>query len=148
MFMIGIERASHGKKITTGCIATSSFKESFEVDISFWNESQYISSWKQCIKDVGLHGKSAFITSLPDPKKANFIVWWPIYMSGENIFLRQQYLFLSEIVDFNPMEPYKFLSDRRTQSSDGHSISEWKISVADLSTSSVFISDDLHTILQ
>jgi hypothetical protein len=74
------------------------------------------------------------ITTLYDPANANFIFWWPMYRRGEDILVQNQMLLLMEIEELlDPDNPYSFISEYESSNEDGEKISEWKISVEDIS---------------
>jgi hypothetical protein len=121
-------------RVAYGCINIGTLRERFEASLEFWTLSDYRSHWQRSIQRIAdRHDKSCLITSLTEPKSANFLQWWPIYRIGERAHFQNQILFLNEIRGgFDPNDPYQFVRDRMTISADGSPISEWSVPVSSL----------------
>jgi hypothetical protein len=117
-----------------GSIQIGDFRERFEASVEFWSKSNYRSHWKKSIRRIiDMHGKSCLITSLTDPKSANFLFWWPIYRIGDFAYFQNQVLFFDQIVGpFDPNDPYPHVRDRLTVTEDGSPISEWLVPISSL----------------
>jgi hypothetical protein len=114
-------------KIHRGKIMIDDFEEVFEASLSFWTPEDYERHWKAALK-ILLEGtdKSCLITSMYDPKTANFLFWWPLYRNDQIVYIRNQILFFDKIaVDFDTTRPYQFVPDRRPNKQ----VSEWNIGV-------------------
>lgn len=71
---------------------------------------------------------STLITSMRNPGTANFIEWWPLHPSGEQITLRNQILFLDRLViPFQQDDPYRHIAEYKAHSGDGDPVSEWHV---------------------
>ena len=124
--------------VSNARITIGDFTERFEASLEFWSKNDYRCHWRTSIRRLTelseLHNKSCLITSLTDPKSANFLFWWPIYRIGDCAYFQNQVLFLDQIVGrFDPNNPYGFVSDRMTVSQVGSPISEWSVPVSSLS---------------
>lgn len=64
----------------TGKITINNYSEMFHASLSYWNKSNYIHQWKQGIQFIidGID-KSCIVTSMFDPKNANYIFLWSLY---------------------------------------------------------------------
>lgn len=116
-------------------IILGDFKENFVASGTYWCKEQYLKQWIEAIGLI-LEGRfqSCLITSMHNPSNANFINWWPMYLMGQEIIFQNQILFLAELPEpFDELNPYKYISPRRTHTEDGEVISEWHISRHDLS---------------
>jgi hypothetical protein len=124
-----------GEKASYGIIQIGKFEERFVASLNFWGKDDYYKQWKQAIKRLTdqKSQRSCLITSLTNPKTANFITWWPIYRVGNSVYFQNQILFMSKLdTPFNPDDPYKYVSPRKTITEDKVEISEWELQVSDL----------------
>ena len=125
---------SEGEQALEGQLTIDEFSEPFKSSISYWNRDEYLSQWKSGFQAI-LQGekKSAFITSMYDPTKANFIFWWVMYRNEKDVFIQNHVLFLDELDEaFDENDFIKFVPERETLSEDGEPISEWKASIIDI----------------
>jgi hypothetical protein len=66
------------------------------------------------------------MTSMTDPRNSNFLVCWPMYREGENVYIQNTIIFLDEIEgDFDPATPWSYVGPRQGIDEDGNKISEW-----------------------
>jgi hypothetical protein len=134
-FDIGFEAAGAaqpGVDIRHGLIQIGDFRERFEVSVEYWAESDYRAHWRRSVRRVADGAeRSCLITSMTDPRTANFLVWWPIYVTGDAVRFQNQLLFLDATGGrFDPQDPYGFVPDRRASAEDGSPISEWTLPVS------------------
>jgi hypothetical protein len=125
---------SEGDSVSLGSLKIGSFEEEFYASQSYWNRKQYISQWQEALERL-LKGKdkTAIITSIYDPKTANFLFWWVIYLIGNNVHVQNHVLFLEDLDErFDENEPYKFIPEREIQTEEGEQISEWIIDIEDI----------------
>ncbi|WP_193368588.1 hypothetical protein [Pelagibius marinus] len=125
---------SDGEKIALGSIKLGNFQEDFHASLSHWDQERYRSQWKEALERlVKGEDKSALVTSMYDPDKANFITWWPLYRDGDCVLVQNQLLFLAELAKpFSEAQPYKSVPRRETTTEDGEAISEWTIDLSDI----------------
>ncbi len=129
------QEIEHDSMETAGEIVLGEFRESFVASLSFWTKAQYEVHWREAlnriVKDVS---PSCLITTMYDPAVANFIFWWPMYRQGHDIIVHNQMLLLMEIEErFDPNNPYSSIPEYYSVSEDGEKISEWRISIGDIS---------------
>lgn len=76
---------------------------------------------------------TCLITSLYDPQKANFIVWWLLYNRKDEVIIRNHLLFLNTLSQsFTPDNPYPFIPQYEDESEEGDKISEWIVPIKDV----------------
>jgi hypothetical protein len=118
-----------------GEISLATYSEQFECTFEFWSREDYENHWYKCIRRVVIDRlDSCLITSLTDPRTANFLFWWPIYMTSEDsVAIRNEVLFLDQHhVHFDPDAPFSSLRPRAVTSEEGIKISEWHLPLASL----------------
>ena len=120
-------------KSRLGAITIGSYVERFVAATEYWDITRYRYHWHEAITRI-LQGsvKSALITSMYDPAVANFIYWWPMYRLGQIVQFQNHILFLNELEQFDPNDPFHFVPERITINDDGEKISEWSASIEDL----------------
>jgi hypothetical protein len=126
----------HGPIEAAGEIVLGGFRELFLASLSFWTRVQYEAHWREALnRIVTKESPSCLITTMYDPVIANFIWWWPMYREAEEILVQNHLLLLTELKErFDPNNPYRFISEYGNRSEDGEPISEWKVSIGDIST--------------
>ncbi|MEC4016972.1 hypothetical protein [Streptomyces sp. H27-D2] len=73
-------------------------------------------------------------SSITGPENSNFIFCWPLYRSGEDVYVRNSIIFLDELDGrFDPEEPENFMGARHAVNEDGDRISEWSTGLAEIS---------------
>ena len=108
--------------------------ESFEASLSYWSINLYKRQWNDAItKTVNGEKKTCLITSMYDPKQANFIVWWPIYCEGSNIYIQNSLFFFKNIKEpFDENNIYNYVPGYSIDSNSKYKVSEWKINIDSL----------------
>jgi len=126
-----VPQLSRGEKAAFGVIQIGSYWERFIASLNYWSMADYQNHWREAMERVAnSKKKSCLITSITDPKKTNFIEWWPIYRVEKVIHFQNHLLFLDQLKSpFDPRDPYKSIHQRRTIGDEGHKISEWSVSV-------------------
>jgi hypothetical protein len=122
------ERASYG------IISIEDYSERFLASLQYWTLQEYEQHWQRAIVHI-LTGaeKSCLITSMLDPKIANYIFWWPIYRNGDIIYIQNHLLLMDQIkTAFDEKNPYMCIPDRAVLSEEGQKISEWKTNISSL----------------
>jgi hypothetical protein len=123
--MYKLEFTEHGK----GLIKIDDFRESFEVDLSYWSQGQYESHWQQAIETINNGKDACFITSISNPENANFIRTWACYQNAGKLVFQEVLLFMDEMsVPFNLSEPHLNVQPYESVTEDGEQISEWATS--------------------
>ena len=113
---------------TSGKIIIGDFTETFRVPLGFWNESDYRRSWRQAFEVLNANPQSTscLMTSMTDPRSSNFLVCWPMYREGEDVYIQNAIIFLDEIEGaFDPAVPWDYVEPRHGIDEDGNKISEW-----------------------
>ncbi|UPT75519.1 MAG: hypothetical protein M0D55_07535 [Elusimicrobiota bacterium] len=110
-------------------IVIGNHREIIEVPLQYWRREQYRAQWREAIGRLQSgHASSCLITSMVDPAKANFLMWWPMWREGETVFIQNQLLFMDSIQGrFDERNPYRHIPVRATKSEDGEKVSEWSI---------------------
>lgn len=119
--------------LRVGEIIMNDYSETFQSSLSYWNEFDYINQWKNGIKYIlGGHKKSCLITSMFDPKAANYIFLWLLYLEKNIVHIQNQVLFLNDLNEsFNEERIYNYILEREIIDEDGNYISEWDVNVND-----------------
>ncbi|MFJ4951284.1 hypothetical protein [Streptomyces sp. NPDC088760] len=118
-----------------GCITVGDFEENFPMDLTYWDVGQYQTSWARSLRvlERGDDATSCLISSITDPANSNFIFCWPLYRSGEMVYVQNSIIFLEDLSeDFDPAEPWRFVEPRSTVDEEGHEISEWQTSISEI----------------
>lgn len=103
--------------------------EAFHASNSYWSRNQYFDQWRRAIQFI-LEGndKACFITSMYNPKSANFIVCWPLYREKNKIYLQNHYIELKKMnKNFDIDNIHLFIEDRVKDDET----SEWIIPLED-----------------
>ena len=118
-----------------GEIVIGNFRERFETPLDYWAIKDYESQWKEALRrTIEGNGKSCLITSMNDPQTSNFYIWWPIYREDESVFIQNHLFFLEEALEpFDFYNPYKSVRERITINEEGQEISEWMVSIDEIS---------------
>ncbi|MET7714369.1 hypothetical protein [Streptomyces sp. NPDC005407] len=122
------EGAQGASSEAVGRITVGEFAETFRMDLSFWSVSDYRRSWKRALQVLADDETaiSCLISSITDPGNSNFVFCWPLYRSGEDVYVQNSVVFLDELEGgFDPEEPWHFVGPRCTIDDEGNRISEW-----------------------
>ncbi len=110
-----------------GVIRLGAHGEAFESSLEHWPAERYLRQWQEALQRI-LDGRknSAFITSITDPRSANFIRWWVAYRVGSSICFQEHVLFLNSATEgFDESDPYRSVPKRETVGEEAERISEW-----------------------
>ncbi len=141
MFAIELQppRESSGRNSdsteATGRIVIGNFTETFRVPLGFWDVSDYRRSWRLAFEalNASSDSTSCLMTSMTDPGNSNYLVCWPMYRQGEDVYIQNAIIFLDEIEgSFAPAAPWSYVRSRHEIDEDGNRISEWKTSMDSL----------------
>ena len=117
-----------GSVEASGRIIIGDFTETFRVPLGFWSESDYRRSWRQAFEVLNAdpHSTSCLMTSMTDPRNSNFLVCWPMYRDGKDVYIQNAIIFLDEIEGpFDPAVPWSYVGPRHGIDEDGNKVSEW-----------------------
>jgi hypothetical protein len=98
-----------------GTIVIGNFTETFTAALGFWDESDYRRSWRRAFEvlEVGPGSASCLMTSVTDPRSSNFLVCWPMYREGEDVYVQHAVIFLDEVgAAFDPAAPWGCVGPR------------------------------------
>lgn len=137
MFSIHLTKSNielEGQISAVGHINIGNFDESFHSSLSYWSREQYLRQWQEGLNRlVSGESNSALVTSMHNPKDANFIFWWVFYNINEKIYIQNHVLFMDELdPEFDESNLYKSIPERETRTEDGEMISEWAINLSDI----------------
>ncbi|WP_405520383.1 hypothetical protein [Streptomyces canus] len=124
-----IEMMSEG----AGRIVVGDFTETFRAELTFWGPEQYERSWARALRrleeaDVTT---SCLVSSITDPKTANFIFCWVLYRVQDEVFVQNSLILLEELDrSFDPDTPWFSVGPREVIDEDGNRISEWCTDIA------------------
>ncbi|MFF5538371.1 hypothetical protein ACFY71_38975 [Streptomyces cinerochromogenes] len=85
------------------------------------------------VLERGDDATSCLISSITDPANSNFIFCWPLYRSGEMVYVQNSIIFPEDLAeDFDPAGPWRFVEPRSTVDEEGHEISEWQTTISEI----------------
>jgi len=125
---------SDGETVALGSIKLGEFQEGFHASLCHWDQGRYQAQWREALERL-IKGEehSALVTSMYDPRTANFIVWWPMHRDGDSVHVQNQLLFFDDLAEsFDELDPYRSVQQRETRTEEGTRISEWTISLPDI----------------
>lgn len=108
--------------------------EWFQAATGYWSVEDYQASWITALQRL-LAGApvSCLITSLTDPRDANFFETWPLYREGEEVFVQNRLLFIDQLAaPFAPDAPWESVDPRTTVDGKGRPVAEWRIALTDV----------------
>ena len=124
-----------GELAARGRISLGDFSEEFVSPVVFWTVDDYRMQWCEAAERL-LNGyeMSCFVAAMRESPLDGPLFLWPAYKEGEAVHFQYQ-LLLPELVtgSFDAMNPYAQVSERQTLSDDGEPISEWQVSIGDIS---------------
>ena len=83
--------------------------------------------------DAGPRSASCLMASMTDPRISNFVVSWPMYREGEDVYIQNAIIFLDEVGEaFDPAAPWECAGPRCGRDEDGSRASEWVTSMSSL----------------
>jgi hypothetical protein len=128
------DRLDDDAAVAIGEIRLDEHRESFQAVLGYWSVGDYESSWLAAVRrSVAGAAVSCLVTSLPDPRQAEFVTTWPVYRVGDDVYVQNQLLFLDELDQpFDPSQPWASTPARTVQDEDGRPISEWRLDLSAL----------------
>ena len=119
-------------------ITIGSYSESLMILVDYWTLDDYKRQWKEGIERLKTHDQSCLVVLVQDPKKAEVIMWWPLYKENDTIYI-QNHLLIDEYYEkdignniFTPDNCYQFIPARSLAYEDGGRPSEWKVKLDQL----------------
>jgi hypothetical protein len=117
-----------------GKITIGDFYESLIIPINFWSEEDYISQWKSALSEVlsSTETQSALIVQMFDPEDMECVISWPLYRSGDTIYIQNRIILPEHIGGPFILENLKEYIGQREASSEDEKfgpVSEWEVSV-------------------
>ena len=123
---------SEGEAALVGSLTIGDFSEQLHCSLSYWTRERYEAQWKEALSRlVNGESSSALVTSMHDPRFANFIRWWVMYRDLEIVQIQEHILFLRELdTPLDESDLYASVPDRETETEDGERVSEWVLPVS------------------
>jgi hypothetical protein len=70
---------------------------------------------------------SCLLSSITDPATSNFVLCWPLYRDGDDVYVQNSLILLEELPGrFDVARPWLHVQSRATVDEDGYRISEWR----------------------
>lgn len=120
--------------IAVGEISIGDFHEGFESTLTFWSKSDYERQWLDGIRRASEKGlDSCLMVSQYDPREANFLECWLLYIESDVCIFRNQLLLLDQLaLPFSLLDPYSSIPPYEKYTEGGEEISEWRLSTNEL----------------
>ena len=131
---IGNPQIEFGELAARGRIGLGEFSEEFVAPLVFWTVDDYRRQWNEAAERIlDGSGQSCFVAAMRESPLDGAIFLWLAYKDGEAVYIQHK-LLLPELVkgDFDMLNLYAQVGERRTLSEEGEPISEWRVSVEDI----------------
>jgi hypothetical protein len=118
----------------SGVLTLGDASEYFTASLYQWSKEDYERQWHDAVK-VLLDGKdkAALITEYLGPEISSHLVWWPMYLVGNRVFLQNHLLFYDQLPKpFSVKAAFSFLRNRRATNAEGEAISEWSVALTEV----------------
>lgn len=128
------ETLSDDPSVAIGVIQLGSHQEVFHAVLGFWSAEEYRASWIAALRRLVSGAEvSCLLTSVSNPEEAEFFTAWPLYRSGDDVYVQNQLIFVDELGhDFDPDAPWESVGPHASVDEDGNRISEWRLDRADI----------------
>ena len=129
-----VPKTDSGVKAVYGRIQIGGDHETFTSSLMRWTRANYERHWIAALRRLTNGGdRSALITSYIDPVADGFLIWWPLYRSGDVIYVQNQMLFFDRLTEsFEAGRPWDFVRKREIVNAEGFEISEWRTTIKDI----------------
>jgi hypothetical protein len=120
--------------VVSGRIKIGVFEEAFCCPITYWDGQRYVRQWRAALRRlIDGESKSALVTSVRDPKVANFLFWWVAFLDGNEIVIQNHVLFLEELtVPFDVNNLYAYVPEMAPVEPGEPPPSEWRTNVREI----------------
>jgi hypothetical protein len=118
----------------SGVLVLGDYKEHFLASLYQWKQHDYQRQWRLAIEAL-LSGrnKAALITEYVSPEFATHLVWWPMYLVANKVFIQNQLLFYDQLTEsFSEENALLFVRNRQTMTPEGNQISEWAVTLSEV----------------
>jgi hypothetical protein len=117
----------------SGLLVFGEFQEGFLASLYQWRREDYERQWRQAIATLLHRKKSALITEYVSPQAASKLVWWPMYLVQDRVFLQNHLLFYNQLKEpFSIGNALSFVRDRETTGPEDEKISEWSVHLSEV----------------
>jgi CdiI N-terminal domain len=116
-----------------GRLTLGHFREEFQAPLYEWAPGDYAAHWLEMARRLVQGAPVAvFLTHMLRPE-ASYHLGWPAWREGDRVYVQER-LFLREQLNgaFDPEYPEVHAGPRQTVSLEGDRISEWEVSVRDV----------------
>ena len=121
-----------------GTITLGDFSEEFLAAAWLWDSERYKQQWRAAARAlIAETDRSAFVTSFIHPD-AHHNVIWPAWRVGRLVYVQNHLLLranLPAVLDVDGI--HRFVGDRQTSNEDGEPISEWMVTLDDVTAFAV-----------
>jgi len=130
--------APFGESSTYAQIIIGDFIERFVVPLIFWSKKDYIQQWVAAIEkllnsDDNKNVSVALLTTMYDPKMANFYACWFLYREGSVVYVQNSMMILENLPEAFKLENiHSYVPAREMITDEGDKISEWATSTREL----------------
>jgi hypothetical protein len=121
-----------------GQITIGDFVEKFIMSLDEWSVDDYNKQWKEGLERIKTHDASCLIADITTLKTNPRVNIWILYKSDKSIFFQNHMLggeimkdLSSNLPPYSAKTCYLYIPPREIFSQEGHSISEWEMSVDD-----------------
>lgn len=117
-----------------GEISFPGLQEEFRSSASYWSISDYVSQWDAaCLRFRSDAPTTCIVTSMEDPRTANFFRTWVFYRVDRKTVAAQCHILFADQLEktFEPARAWDFVRKRRTVDAEGQRISEWQFPFAE-----------------
>ncbi len=109
-----------------GIITFDGVTEGFAASLSYWSKADYQKQWLEAATQLlKPDSRSAFITSMYDPKIANFINWWPAWHVSSVVVFQEQILPLDVTLLDDIDDKFKALASQFSVENPYATVPDW-----------------------
>ena len=122
----------YGENVVFGAIEIGEFKDTFHASLSYWDRESYLRQWKVALERIfNGEASTAIVSCMYNPKKANYLCWWPVYVVGGDVIFHNQILILEQCnPPFDELSMYKYIDNRVSERDEGEDkVSEWRTTI-------------------
>lgn len=131
MFDIIVSPKEAHKDTARGVFVVGDFRETIEIDLSYWSIQHYRESWLRVANRIIDVGFGRFLTSV-GARSSDFLWTWPCWKRNGQVIVRNQILRLSLHAISNPESAEAYDNEYRAYGVEGERISEWRCDLAEI----------------